>query len=70
MEQLSTLKTIEDPTPQQVNVPQIRCSWRAHAEAGSCQDIKCGPGREAHTGAGFLSGIVTPWDTEPGIIHS
>lgn len=71
VEQISTLKIKEDLMPQRVNVPQKKL----HLRERSCwisfwQDMKCSPGRGAHTGAGFLTGILTPWGNEPSIIHS
>lgn len=48
---------------------EVGISWRAHAEAGSWQEMKRSPGRGAHTGAGFLAGDVTPRGTEAGIVH-
>ena len=35
--------------------------WEARAGAGSCQDLWTRGERGAHTGAGLLAGLVTPW---------
>jgi len=44
----------------------------AHAEPPPEQtpDRNCGPWRESHTGAGFLSGPMVPWGTCIGAVHS
>jgi len=37
---------------------------------GQAPGRTCGPReREAHTGAGLLAGLVTPWGTHAGAVH-
>ena len=46
--------------------------WEARAGAGSWQDLRTrGPvERGAHTEAGLLAGLVTPWGTHAGAVCS
>jgi len=40
--------------------------WRAHAAAGSWQDLRTSGEAGAHTGVGLLAGLVTLWGTHTG----
>ena len=70
VEQIFTLHFVEDPMPEQVDVP-----WR---KLWPCRDTtleqgpgrNCGPWRGAHAGAVFLAGSITPWGTHNGAVHS
>ena len=62
------LQPVEDPTPEQVDAPK-----EGRGPVGSLRwsRLLAGPVETgAHTGGGFLSGLVTLWGTHTGVVCS
>ncbi|CAM9264732.1 unnamed protein product, partial [Bubo scandiacus] len=59
------LQPVEDPTPEQVNVPEGGCDPMG-SPCRTCDPVE----RRAHVGAGLLAGLVTLWETHAGTVCS
>jgi len=61
------LQPMQEPTPEQVDVPCWRLSPHGDPALEQAPGRTCGPiERGDHARAGLLSGLVTPWGTQAG----
>jgi len=65
------LQPVEDPMPEQVDVPKGGCNRHRKPTLEQDPARTCGPvERRAHARAGLLAQLVTRWGTQTGAVCS